>query len=308
MKRKAIVAGSRLGIIAGISVGVVLAIAAVHSAAADSNSHTVVEGESLSGISEFYGVDLDALVEINGIANADLITLCQQLVIPEPQPLSSPDVENIVSELSAAEGLDPNLVKSVAWIESRWQQEAVSPAGAVGVMQLMPTTVVWLEKEVFGHPLNESESVYDNIKGGVRLLRILFQATGDLDLTLASYYRGYGATTSGIMYDDTVEYVEAVHGVQAEFWPASTEISTPMTTADPHVTTVAPYEITVYEATNVRNRPSTNSEIIGPIFPGEHKTVVGKTRGEWVESESDMWLTLENGGFVYAPLTKDLLD
>jgi soluble lytic murein transglycosylase-like protein len=111
------------------------------------------------------------------------------------------------------------MVKALAYVESSWNQAALSPAGATGVMQLMPDTAAWLERDVFGYELNEQESAYDNVKGGTRLLKILVDAHGgDVDSALASYYQGQGATSAGVMYADTVGYVQFVRGVWERYW------------------------------------------------------------------------------------------
>jgi soluble lytic murein transglycosylase-like protein len=135
-------------------------------------------------------------------------------------PPQNPEIEAMFNELSAAEALNPGLVKAVAWLESGWQQDVVSPAGAVGFMQLTPVTAGWLEESVFGQPLNEDVSVYDNISMGTRYLRILIDATRDENLAIAAYYQGYGATSSGKMYEETKLYVELVRAVQARYWPS----------------------------------------------------------------------------------------
>jgi soluble lytic murein transglycosylase-like protein len=139
--------------------------------------------------------------------------------LPAAAP-SSPWVEGIIDEISAAEGVDAGLVRAVAWVESGWNQGAVSPAGALGLMQIMPGTWSWLESDVFGYGLNVDTSAYDNVKAGVRLLRILLNgAGGDVDSAVGSYYQGQGATANGILYSDTVGYVWAVKAMKARFWP-----------------------------------------------------------------------------------------
>lgn len=81
------------------------------------------------------------------------------------------------------------------------------------------------------------------------------------------------------------------------------------------VTPVAePFEITVEEATNVRDRPSTGEEstVLAIIFPGGRARVLGEARGEEAEQgEGDLWYQVEltqEGitvvGFVYAPLVE----
>jgi soluble lytic murein transglycosylase-like protein len=121
-------------------------------------------------------------------------------------------------ELALAQGLNPGLVKAIAWVESGWQQDAVSSAGAVGFMQITPPTAQWLEAAILTEPLNEDVSIYDNVKMGARYLRLLIDATGDEEKAIASYYQGPGITMSGKVYEETKHYVELVKGVRARYW------------------------------------------------------------------------------------------
>jgi len=191
--------------------------------------YEVQPGDTLTAISLRLNVSIAALQSANGLTDANFIVAGQRLVIPSPEPgllfdmptirPSSPEVEAIIDELTAAEGVDANLVRALAWVESGWRQGAVSPTGALGVMQLMPDTTAWLEKDVFRYELNEDVSVYDNVKAGVRLLHILLDSTGDADLALASYYQGQGPTLNGIFYEDTRSYVRTVRALKDRFWP-----------------------------------------------------------------------------------------
>jgi LysM repeat protein len=193
-------------------------------------AYVVEAGDTLTGIAERYSVSVSALQEANGLGDSDLIVIGQMLVIPSeapadplallpPEPPRDALLEGIIDEFSAAEGLDPGMVRSVAFVESSWRQGARSPAGAAGVMQLMPETALWLERDVFGYELNEQESLYDNVKAGTRLLAILIESHGgDVDAALASYYQGQGATSAGIMYEDTRGYVRFVRGVWERYW------------------------------------------------------------------------------------------
>jgi LysM repeat protein len=194
--------------------------------------YEVLPGDTLSHIAVRFDVSLDELRDANQLANIDLIIPGQQLKIPgAPEPASTPpepvrhppqdpDLEAIFNELAASEGLNPGLVKAIAWLESGWQQDVVSPAGAVGFMQMTPVTSRWLEEAVFGEQLNEDISVYDNVKMGARYLRILLDATGDEEKAIASYYQGYGTTLSGKMYEETKHYIALVRAVQARYWPS----------------------------------------------------------------------------------------
>lgn len=80
-------------------------------------------------------------------------------------------------------GMDEKLVESVIEVESGYQPEAVSSAGAEGVMQIMPGT----QKEL---GVTEPFDPEDNIEGGVRYLRTLYDRFGSIDLALAAYNAG----------------------------------------------------------------------------------------------------------------------
>ena len=92
--------------------------------------------------------------------------------------------EGIIREAAALYRVDASLIRSVMQAESAFNPSAVSRAGAMGLMQLMPDIV-----EAFGvvHPFDPRE----NIMAGTRLLReLLDQHRGNLRLTLASYNAG----------------------------------------------------------------------------------------------------------------------
>ncbi len=95
--------------------------------------------------------------------------------------------------------------------------------------------------------------------------------------------------------------------------PAPTGAATPTPTPTPSpapagnvpVTPVSPFEITVRDAVNVRAAPNTSAPLLGGIYPGERRRVIGEARGQEVEAgRGDLWYALEGGGFVYAPLVE----
>ena len=87
-------------------------------------------------------------------------------------------------------GVDPRLAVEVAIQESNLNQAAVSSAGAIGVMQLMPATARSLG--VDPHDLQQ------NINGGVKLLRQLLSQFRDRAQALAAYNWGAGSVTSAV--------------------------------------------------------------------------------------------------------------
>ncbi len=100
----------------------------------------------------------------------------------------------------------------------------------------------------------------------------------------------------------TVVLVTVVPTTPAATIPTPTPRPTP--TPVP-VTPVTPFEITVSEAVNIRAAPTTEAAVLGAIFPGERRRVVGEARGQEVEAgRGNVWYAIEGGGFVYSPLVQ----
>ncbi len=103
-------------------------------------------------------------------------------------------------------GLDQTLLEAVAWQESRGRMSAVSPKGALGVMQLMPGTAAEMGVR--------ADDLADNIRGGALYLRRqLDRFGGSVPLALAAYNAGPGAVLRyrGIPpYRETRNYVAKI--------------------------------------------------------------------------------------------------
>lgn len=99
--------------------------------------------------------------------------------------VATADHSVLLSDAAQLHGLDPELLKAVAWRESRGRMTAVSNRGALGVMQLMPGTAAELGVD--------PSDLADNIRGGALYLRRQLDRFGSVPLALAAYNAGPGA-------------------------------------------------------------------------------------------------------------------
>ncbi len=125
---------------------------------------------------------------------------------PAPAPVKSTDPKTLVREAATRNSLPPAFVASVARAESAMKQSAVSPKGAIGVMQLMPATAKAMDAD--------PHDTEQNIDAGTRLLReLLVKYDGDVVKALAAYNAGPGAVDkyNGLPpYRETQDYVNKV--------------------------------------------------------------------------------------------------
>ena len=118
----------------------------------------------------------------------------------------------LIARIAREEGMNPALLHAVVAAESGYNPEARSPKGAVGLMQLMPTTA-----ERFGLPRTQRTDPERNLRAGSQYLRwLLDYFDQDLTLAVAGYNAGEGAV---LKYDhqippypETQAYVRRVQG------------------------------------------------------------------------------------------------
>ena len=117
------------------------------------------------------------------------------------------DIDSAIEQAAARHNVDPNLVRAVVKVESNFNPNAVSRKGAMGLMQLMPSTAKELRVK---NPFDPEQ----NVDAGVRHLKQLLESYGgDVKLTLAAYNAGAGAVarSSGVPhYAETQNYVRRI--------------------------------------------------------------------------------------------------
>jgi soluble lytic murein transglycosylase-like protein len=205
------------------------------ASAAPGGGYRVTFGDTLSAIAARYGATVQGLAAANGLNPGGVLPAGATLAIPgatppavsaaTPAPSSvsgaQPTGETVspaaVGAVAASHGVSPSLAEAIADQESGFNNAEVSPTGAVGVMQIEPSTWQYLRSELGGPPLRPA-SAQDNVLGGVELLHSLLEQTGgDPQLAAAGYYQGLGSVQAHGMYPETRRYVRNVMALQTRF-------------------------------------------------------------------------------------------
>ena len=144
-----------------------------------------------------------------GAANQNKATL-NSISVP-----SRAEMQSMVVAAAKRYGVDPALAQAVAYQESGFNMRAVSPANAIGVMQVIPTSGEWAS-DLVGRDLNLLNPV-DNVEAGVAILKHLTRGGRNLDIAIAGYYQGERGVAKYGMYADTKQYVASVKAHMKRF-------------------------------------------------------------------------------------------
>ncbi len=223
--------------------------AAVVRPARRSGAHVVSRGETLSELAGRLGVSVSDLARANGITNPDRIRAGRRLVVPGgagssrtgrpaagrtgarsagkvsgrpgPEELRrQPARRALSSRFDAAarkHGVPADLLKAVAWQESGWQNDKVSSTKALGIGQLMPDTVTFVNERLLGARLDPRRPE-QNIEMSARFLRYLLDSTGgNVALAVGSYYQGLTSVRRDGTLRVTDKYVSNVLALRSRF-------------------------------------------------------------------------------------------
>ena len=151
--------------------------------------------------------DIYKYVDANGVIHFTNVPTTSNFALHAKQNGSRFTVQDMIRRYASHYKLEEALVRAVIKVESDYNPSAVSSAGAVGMMQLIPKTAKFLK---VSDPLDPDQ----NIRGGSHYLRMMLdQFEGDLDLALAAYNAGPTAVRrhGGVPpYKETIRYLTKV--------------------------------------------------------------------------------------------------
>lgn len=236
--------------IPGAGGGTAAAATPAVAAAPASATHTVARGETVSAIASRYGTTVAAIVAANGLDSRAFIRIGQTLTVPGVAPAaatsvgstfagrtypaatvsaananlaalrasavpSKADMKAKIVATARAYGVDPALALAVAYQESGFNHAVVSPANAIGTMQVIPSSGQWAS-DLVGRPL-DLLNPDDNVIAGVAILRSLVRNAPDLPTAIAGYYQGASSVKRNGMFSDTKQYVANVQSHMTRF-------------------------------------------------------------------------------------------
>ena len=197
----AIIAANGLGAQAVIYPGQTLKLSGTSSPAAGASSSSGRVGSTFLG--RTYS---DSVV---GAANSNAAALDARSVPSKAQ------MQAMVRRTAQQMGVDPALALAHAHLESGFNMRAVSPANAVGVMQVIPSSGEWAS-DLVGRRLDLLDP-QDNVTAGVAIIRQLHRMTSNGDNAIAGYYQGLTGVRRDGMFADTRRYVANVQTLMGRY-------------------------------------------------------------------------------------------
>lgn len=159
---------------------------------------------------------MGTMLGVNNTGTKSFNKVLDEKIKEAEKPVSKKDdssIEKLIEKYSKENNLNKDLVNAVIKTESNYDTEAVSRAGAQGLMQLMPLTAQSLG-------VNDPFDPEQNIAGGTKYLRNLINRYNSVELGLAAYNAGpntvnkYGGVPP---YEETRNYVKKVLELQGGY-------------------------------------------------------------------------------------------
>ncbi|MDQ1439681.1 MAG: hypothetical protein QOK43_3310 [Acidimicrobiaceae bacterium] len=193
-------------------------------------TYRVANGDNLSRIATRFGTTIQALAQANGIRDVHRIRAGLVLKVPAPAAQGDPRLPDrlrqtpdrlalmsVFDQAASRHKVPADLLKAVTWMESGWQNDKVSSTKALGIGQVMPDTVRFVNDVLLRSRLDPAKPA-DNINLSARYLAwLLTQTKGDVPQAVSGYYQGLASVRRQGPLPETTAYVNAVLALRARF-------------------------------------------------------------------------------------------
>ena len=187
------------------------------------DTYTVTLGDTISSVAQLHGTTRDAVEEANGLTAASSIEPGSQIEIPHPVGEDSELPTFLAADpalvalrptfaaKAAAYDVPPALLESLAWQVSAWDEDKVGEDGRVGIAQLRPSTVDFINEELVAGPDLDPEVAAESIELMAAYVdELLTETDGSWAATAAAYSLGLNASRTSNWDGDTIGFVTTV--------------------------------------------------------------------------------------------------
>ena len=179
-------------------------------------TYVVRPGDTLTAIAGRFGTTLPALARANKLDPAGVLLIGRKLSLPgvATTEVSATGVRALVDTWAGRYGVDPSLARALAWMESGYQTNLTSDAGAWGVMQILPTAWDYVQDVLIGQKVPRTPA--GNVQIGVAYIhQLLGEFGGDERLAVGAWYQGARAVREHGLYPETKVFVDNVLALRA---------------------------------------------------------------------------------------------
>jgi LysM repeat protein len=183
--------------------------------------YVVRPGDSLTAIAHRHKTTLSRIAGLNKLDPRKPLLIGTRLrlpasvrvTVPAPTAVSASNadaVRGLLDKWADFYGVDRRLARALAWMESGYNNDVVSPVGAQGVMQIMPATWAYVENVLIGHEVAD-HGPEGNVHVGMAYISHLLKVfEGDERLALAGWYQGERSTKDNGPLQVSKEFAEDV--------------------------------------------------------------------------------------------------
>jgi N-acetylmuramoyl-L-alanine amidase len=243
-----LLAGTRLTLPAAGGAGTSASASAVSTSSGSSapeamGGYTVRVGDTLSGLAARSRIGLAQMAYMNGLDPDKPLLAGTVLKLPTgsplaassssatPQPVAASSAPQAapapspgrlsagqIQSIAAQHGAPSSLATAIAWQESGFNNGMLSSANARGIMQVMPGTWDWVQRNLSSSRRLDPDSPEDNVRAGsLYLASLLRETNGDPAMAAAAYYQGLSSVRRIGMLPETRRYVANVLALRSRF-------------------------------------------------------------------------------------------